>query len=338
MARKLAQYLSAAWVFKSRMPGVRTFSNVWKEDTFFNELPEVRIKRGGRQAVEVLGEERTFLVIQPDTKEGPVEKPYVPADYKVEEAASLVEAVTGWQVCEKRVEPLKKTHNKFLFGKGKIAELQTLVKTLPITGVFINTPKLTPFQHETLEELFEKDVFDRFGIVLKIFKERARTHEAKIQVELAEIPYLKSRLAADTDHQKGGSGDTALHIAKQNLAKREKMLREKLTELRKRHHVTATHRLRHHNLPTVAVVGYTNAGKTTLVKALSRDEAMQPKDMLFATLDTTMHSGKLLSGMKVIYLDTIGFISDLPHELVESFQSTLEEVIHAVSFAYIDDG
>lgn len=317
------------------MPSARTFSaNLWKEDPFFNELPEVKIKRGGRQAVDVSDEEQTLLVIQPDPKEGHVEKPYVPAECKLEEAVSLAEALTGWRVYDKRIDPLRKPHNKFLFGKGKIAELQKLVKSLPVRGVFINTPKLTPFQHETLEELFEKDVFDRFGIVLKIFKERARTHEAKVQVELAEIPYLKARLATgttDVDHQMGGGGDTPLHIAKQNLAKREKMLREKLAELRKRYHVTATHRLRHNNLPTVAVVGYTNAGKTTLVRALSHDEAMQPEDKLFATLDTTMHGGKLPSGIRVVYLDTIGFISDLPHELVESFRSTLEEVIHAVS-------
>ena len=340
-----AQYMawkciSAAWslTLKCRMSitlGARTFSgHVWKEDPFFNQLPEVNIKRSGRPTIDVVGEEQTLLVIQPDPKEGLMEVPHVPADFKLEEAVSLAEAVTGWSVHEKRIDPLRKPHNKYLFGKGKIAELQKVVKALPISGVFINTPKLTPFQHEALEELFEKDVFDRFGIVLKIFKERACTHEAKIQVELAEIPYLKSRLATDvtdTDHQKGGGGDTALHIAKQNLAKREKMLKEKLAELRKRHHLAATQRMKHHNMPTVAVVGYTNAGKTTLVRALSRDEAMQPKDMLFATLDTTMHGGKLPSGMKVLYLDTIGFISELPHELIESFRSTLEEVIHAVS-------
>ncbi|KAL5493080.1 hypothetical protein EMCRGX_G014205 [Ephydatia muelleri] len=339
MAWKCFRQISA-WPLPIKF-GARTFSgHVWKEDPFFNQLPEVRIKRCGRPTVDVLGEEQKLLVIQPDPKEGPMEVPYVPADFKLDEAVSLVEAVTGWTVHEKRIDPLRKPHNKFLFGKGKIAELQKVAKTLPISGVFINTPKLTPFQHEALEELFEKDVFDRFGIVLKIFKERARTHEAKIQVELAEIPYLKSRLATDvtdTDHQKGGGGDTALHIAKQNLAKREKMLKEKLVELRKRYHVTAIQRMKHHNLPTVAVVGYTNAGKTTLVRALSRDEAMQPKDMLFATLDTTMHSGKLPSGMKVLYLDTIGFISELPHELIESFQSTLEEVIHADLIVHIRD-
>lgn len=349
--RHTAALSIGALIFRCRQPvvgvGHRAFSgHLWKDDQFFSELPEVKIKRGCSPNVDIAGDEQTLLVIQPDCKEGTTAAPYVPAEYKLEEAASLAEAVTGWRVHEKRVEPLRKQHNKFFFGKGKIAELQKLAESLPISGVFINTPKLTPFQHEALEGLFGKDVFDRFGIVLRIFKERARTHEAKIQVELAEIPYLKSRLAADvtqSDNQKGGpgktggSGDTALHIAKQNLAKREKMLREKLAELWKRHHVTASHRVRRYNLPTVAVVGYTNAGKTTLVRALSHDEAMQPKDMLFATLDTTMHAGKLPSGMKVLYLDTIGFISDLPHELIESFRSTLEEVIHADLIVHVRD-
>ena len=281
----------------------------------------------------------TLLVIQPDYKLGIVEKPYVPAENKLEEAVQLAQAITGWKVQSTRVDILRPPHNKFLFGKGKISELKTAVKRLPISGIFINVPKLTPLQRRSLEELFQKEVFDRFSIVLRIFKERAKTREAKVQVELAEIPYLRSLISGqkgEFDQQKGGTGktggagETSLEISRRAILRREKALREELNVIRAKHTTLRSQRVKH-SLPVVAVVGYTNAGKTTLIKALSKDEKLHPKDMLFATLDTTMHAGKLPCGLKVLYVDTIGFISDLPHELVESFASTLEDVTNAVS-------
>ena len=286
-----------------------------------------------------------LFVIQPEYKFGPIEKPYVPAQYKLDEAILLAESITGWEVHSHRVDTIRQIHNKFLFGKGKTSELTADIKELgdSITGVFVNVPTLTPLQHRTLEELFGKDVFDRFGIVLRIFKERAHTHEAKTQVELAEIPYLKMKLFEEMeeegsfDHQKGGTGkmggagETAISAMKEKLNRRQKKLQEQLKEIREKHKVTKEHRSRHAGLPVVAVVGYTNAGKTTLIKALSLDQTMQPKDMLFSTLDTTVHAAKLPCSLKVLFVDTIGFISDLPPELVESFSSTLQDVITAVS-------
>ena len=129
----------------------------------------------------------------------------------------------------------------------------------------------------------------------------------------------------------GGAGETSLESQRRNLHNREKALKQELSEIRLKHHAASVHRAKH-AIPVVAVVGYTNAGKTTLVKALSKDESMHPEDMLFATLDTTMHAVKLPCGERVLFVDTIGFISDLPHELVESFASTLEDVANAVSF------
>ena len=295
-------------------------------------------RRLSSKTVETPKDTHNLLVIQPDHKSGVVEKPYVPAEGKLEEAVSLAEAITGWKVQSTRVDILRKPHSRFVFGKGKIAELQTAVKQSPASGVFINIPKLTPLQQRSLETLFEKDVFDRFSIVLRIFKERAKTREAKAQVELAEIPYLRSRLVkeeGDFDQQRGGTGktggagETSLEISRRTLISREKILKDELSVIRNKRKTSRNQRAKH-SLPVVAVVGYTNAGKTTLIKALSKDDCLHPEDMLFATLDTTMHAGKLPCGLRVIFVDTIGFISDLPHELVESFASTLEDVISAV--------
>ena len=290
-------------------------------------------------------ENQKLLVIQPEYKSGHMEKPYVPVAYKLEEAVSLAEAITGWQVHSQRVDSIRQVHNRFLFGKGKVKELENIIGELgeAISGVFINVPVLTPLQHRTLEQLFEVDIYDRFGIVLRIFKERAHTREAKIQVELAEIPYLKMRFFEQLEEEggfahlrggtgkMGGAGETSIDVMKQKLNRRQKQLREELKEIRHKHHLKREQRAKHTSLPVVAIVGYTNAGKTTLIKVLTHDQSMQPEDMLFATLDSTIHAGKLPCGLKVLYVDTIGFVSDLPHELIESFQTTLEDVVTAVS-------
>ena len=286
-----------------------------------------------------------LIVIQPEYKTGPIEKPYVPSSHKLEEAVALVEAVSGWEVKGQRVEAIRQVHSKYLFGTGKMEELKSDIRNLKdsITGVFINIPTLTPVQHRCLAETFNKEVFDRFGIVLQIFKERAHTKEAKLQVELAEIPYLRGKLFEELEHsggfthrrggtgKMGGGGETSVMTMKETLNRRQKRIKSELEEIRSRHRSEREHRARHAGLPIVAVVGYTNAGKTTLIKRLTHDEHMSPEDKLFATLDATIHAGRLPCGLKVLYVDTIGFVSDLPHELVESFASTLEDVTSAVS-------
>ena len=311
---------------------------------------EEELKQKGPQMhdVHTPDENQKLLVIQPEYKSGHVEKPYVPATYKLEEAVSLAEAITGWEVHSQRVDSIRHIHNQFLFGKGKVKELQEAIGELgeAIMGVFINVPALTPLQHHTLEQLFGVDIYDRFGIVLRIFKERAHTKEAKIQVELAEIPYLRVRFFEQMEEEggfehlrggtgkMGGAGETSVALMKQKLNRRQKQLRNELKEIRQKNHLRREQRARRASLPVVAIVGYTNAGKTTLIKALTHDQSMQPEDMPFATLDSTVHAGKLPCGLKVLYVDTIGFVSDLPHELVESFQTTLEDVVTAVS-AYL---
>ena len=319
-------------------------------DTLPAELLEREISRILKRKLklkETPSDAQTLLVIQPDFKSVhiPAEQHHSLAGQKLEEAISLAEAVTDWKVVEQRIDAVRKVHRRFLFGTGKTAELERVVKEMPITGVFINTLTLSPLQHKFLEELFEKDVFDRFSIVLRIFKERAKTREARVQVELAEIPYLRTHLAEEDkegglDQQRGGTGkmggggETVLAAARRSLSKKEKALKEELKHIRVKHKMALVQRAKH-SLPIVAVVGYTNAGKTTVVRALSGDRNMQPEDMLFATLDSTLHATKLPCGLKVLLVDTIGFISDLPHELVESFSSTLEDVKTAVSGCYL---
>ncbi len=275
-----------------------------------------------------------LVVIQPEFKSGPVDKPYVPAVYKLEEATALAESITGWEVHHQRVEAIRDIHSQFFFGKGKIAELKSDVRGLgkDVTGVFINTPKLSPLQHRTLEKVFKNDVFDRFGVVLSIFKERAKTKEAKIQVEMAEIPYHFLRLDdKGAIREKEQRGTTSLEAKKYRMKKKLKLLQDQLKEIRSRRKDLRENRTKRCPMPVVAVVGYTNSGKTTLIKTLTQDESMTPEDMLFATLDSTLHAGKLPCGLPVLFVDTIGFISDLPVELVESFASTLEDSIAAVS-------
>ena len=210
------------------------------------------------------------------------------------------------------------------------------MKNKKVDNVFINIPSLTPQQQHELERKFHATVYDRFMVILKIFQERAQTKEAKLQVELAEIPYLKSCLNEENwiytsaTTRMRGAGETPLNIKRRVLAEREAKLKQQFQQVMVDRRVTRVKRKKK-ALPVVAVVGYTNAGKTTLIKQLIKEESMEPKDQLFATLDSTVHSGKLPCKMKMLLLDTIGFISDLPHELVESFSATLKDVLLAVS-------
>ena len=313
--------------------GSREFTAPHRCACVISHLYRMRMSTSSRRhysSYETPTDRRTLLVIQPEYKTGRIEIPYVPAERKLEEAVSLVESISGWAVHSHRVDAVRRPHTKTFFGKGKMAELKQFVGNLPVSGVYLNVPRLTPVQHRTLEGIFRRKVFDRFGIVLRIFKERARTKEAKLQVELAEMPYLRAQLA-DLEAS-GAVGREVREVAGKINAhqKREAVLRQELKHIQERRQVMSEQRKRHH-LPVVAVVGYTNAGKTTLIKTLSKDESVTPADMLFATLDTTVHAGKLPCGQKVLYVDTIGFVSDLPHELVESFSSTLDDVTHAVS-------
>lgn len=292
-------------------------------------------------------------VVEPDFKWGKRRFKAVTSEHRMDEACGLIRSIENWQVIGKKVESVRKLDGKTFFGKGKIEELSERFEEMRdletgLDSVFIDVDRLNSRQHKELEDLWDMKVFDRFGVVLQIFKERAKTAEAKIQVELAELPYIRSRLAhggedgSSYDQQRGGMhaiggpGETYLEKAKRVLFEREQKLKKKLQAIKKhREHVRHERHKRH--IPTVAVVGYTNAGKTTLIKSLTGEAKMHPENKLFATLDVTAHPGKLPSGMTVLFLDTVGFVSDLPPQLVESFSATLEDITESDLVVHVRD-
>ncbi|XP_027715263.1 putative GTP-binding protein 6 isoform X3 [Vombatus ursinus] len=214
-----------------------------------------------------------------------------------------------------------------------------------ITSVFLNVERMNPLTKKELETAWGVEVFDRFTIVLHIFRCNAMTKEAKLQIALAEIPLLRSNLrneVAQLDQQGGGSrsmmgsGETFMQIQQRVLKEKEIKIKKALEKLKKRRHLLRNQRKKR-ELPVISVMGYTNCGKTTLIKALTGDAAIQPRDQLFATLDITAHSGSLPSRMTVVYVDTIGFLSQLPYDLIESFSATLEDVAYSDVIIHVRD-
>ncbi|XP_071796021.1 putative GTP-binding protein 6 [Asterias amurensis] len=287
-----------------------------------------------------------FFVLQPDLRRGHGAKRHTHPDMQLEEAIALVETIPDWTVVDSLVQAVKDPAKKFVFGKGTFAELTKIIRSrLEITGVFLSIDRLSGVQQRELEDAWGVQVFDRYAVVLKIFKDHARTREAQMQIALAEIPYLRSRLRRQNDNmdqQRGGhsfisgGGETFLSVQQRVLKEREQKVRKALDQLKMKRSLLRGGRARR-NFPIVSVVGYTNAGKTTLIKSLTGDATMQPKDQLFATLDVTAHGGTLPNRMPVIYMDTVGFISDLPHSLVASFAATLEDVLLSDIIVHVRD-
>ncbi|EDV29414.1 uncharacterized protein TRIADDRAFT_18641 [Trichoplax adhaerens] len=285
------------------------------------------------------------VIVHPNIKWGRNRDTLSTPQLRVAEAVALMDTLKG-KVVATTVESLKIEDKKTFFGKGKTGELCNLMNKLKqkhqVTAVFLNTTQLQANQRQTLQKLWSLPVYDRYGIVLQIFKRHARTQEAKIQVELASLKYLRSQLsftveAYDLDRgHLGRAGESGQEIGRRALEYKYRQLSRKLKDIRQKRATVRLKRQRN-EIPTVAVLGYTNAGKTTLIKALTGEKSMIPKDKLFATLDTTVYSGQLISGFQILYIDTIGFISDLPHDLLESFSATLEDVINADLLLHIRD-
>ena len=261
---------------------------------------------------------------------------------KREEAAGLARAI-DLNVIHSGVVPIGELRPSTFIGKGKVEEIAALVKT-DMAGIVVMDCALTPVQQRNLEKAWNAKVLDRTGLILEIFGRRAHTREGALQVELAHLSYQKSRLVRSWTHLErqrggfgflGGPGETQIEsdrrMIEERIARIEKDL-EKVKRTRKLHRDSR----RRVPYPIVALVGYTNAGKSTLFNRLTQSTVLSA-DMLFATLDPTMRAIDLAHGARIILSDTVGFISDLPTTLVAAFRATLEEVIEADIILHVRD-
>ncbi|RRQ24605.1 GTPase HflX [Guyparkeria sp. SCN-R1] len=232
---------------------------------------------------------------------------------------------------------------RLFIGKGKAEELAELVAAHEAELVIVNA-QLSPSQERNLERLVKCRVLDRTGLILDIFAQRARSHEGKLQVELAQLNHLATRLVRGWTHlerQRGGSiglrgpGETQLEMDRRLLGGRIKQLKERIARVR-RQRAEGRKGRQQSDVPTVALVGYTNAGKSTLFNAMTVAESFAA-DQLFATLDTTLRRVEMTPQLTVVFADTVGFIRHLPHELVSAFRSTLEETLEADLLLHVVD-
>ena len=235
-----------------------------------------------------------------------------------------------------------KPEAKFFVGTGKAEEIKEAVQTLNADLVIVNH-QLSPSQERNLEALLQCRVLDRTGLILDIFAQRARSHEGKLQVELAQLSHMTTRLVRGWTHlerQKGGiglrgPGETQLETDRRLLNVRIKQLNKRLEKVRKQREQSRRSRQRA-ELPTVSLVGYTNAGKSTLFNQLTKSK-VYVADQLFATLDPTLRRIDVDKNLSIVLADTVGFISDLPHDLVDAFHATLLETREADLLLHVID-
>ena len=263
-------------------------------------------------------------------------------EQRLEEAVGLAEAL-DLKIADALLAPVRQLVPATLFGKGKVDELASVCAAHDADVVVVDDA-LTPVQQRNLEKAWQVKVIDRTGLILEIFARRARTREGRLQVELARLDYERSRLVRTWTHLErqrggfgvmGGPGETQIETDRRLLAEKIGKLKRELEEVRRTRSLHRSARKRV-PFPTLALVGYTNAGKSTLFNRLSEAE-VEARDMLFATLDPTLRQVRLPNGRPAILSDTVGFISDLPHELVEAFRATLEEVQEADVILHVRD-
>jgi len=258
------------------------------------------------------------------------------------EAVGLAASI-GLVVVHTAILPLRIRQPATLLGKGQVAEQARAIAEHAVTVVVIDGA-LSPVQQRNLERAWKCKVIDRTGLILDIFGERAATREGMLQVELAHLDYQRSRLVRSWTHLErqrggfgflGGPGETQIEADRRLIGERIVRLKKELEQVRRTRglHRTARQRV---PFPVVALVGYTNAGKSTLFNALT-GAAVVAREQLFATLDPTMRGLALPSGRRAIVSDTVGFISELPHELVAAFRATLEEVAEADVILHVRD-
>jgi GTPase len=261
---------------------------------------------------------------------------------KLDEAVGLARAI-DLNVVSSGIVPLGDIRPATFIGKGKVDELAGLVKSEE-AGIVVMDCALSPVQQRNLEKAWGAKVLDRTGLILEIFGRRARTREGALQVELAHLTYQKSRLVRSWTHLErqrggfgflGGPGETQIESDRRMIEERIARIEAELDKVKR---TRKLHRLSRQRVPypIVALVGYTNAGKSTLFNRMTRASVLSA-DMLFATLDPTLRAIDLPNGLRIILSDTVGFISDLPTMLVAAFRATLEEVIEADLILHVRD-
>ena len=287
--------------------------------------------------------ERALVVVPERTGEGGLRS----LDARVDEAVGLAQAI-GIEVVGRRTFKLRQIRPASLFGKGQVDEIAALADEHEAELLVVDAA-LTPVQQKTLEEDTGCKVIDRTGLILEIFGERAATAEGRLQVELAHLDYQAGRLVRSWTHLErqrggfgflGGPGETQIEADRRLIRDRMARIRRELEQVRR---TRGLHRGRRQRAPwpVIALVGYTNAGKSTLFNRMTQASVMA-EDLLFATLDPTMRNVKIPGFDRAILSDTVGFVSNLPTELVAAFRATLEEVaasdliLHVRDYAHPD--
>jgi GTPase len=282
------------------------------------------------------------IVITPFRRAAARENGLRSPEARLEEAVGLARAI-DLDVVEAGLVPLGEIRPATYLGKGKVEEIAGLVKSLEATLVVMDCA-VSPVQQRNLEKAWNAKVVDRTGLILEIFGERAHTREGALQVELAHLNYQKSRLVRSWTHLErqrggfgflGGPGETQLEADRRVIGERIGRIERELEGVKRTRKLHRESRKRV-PYPIVALVGYTNAGKSTLFNRMTRADVLSA-DMLFATLDPTLRAVDLPHGTRIIVSDTVGFISDLPTMLVAAFRATLEEVIEADVILHVRD-
>ena len=279
-------------------------------------------------------------VIQPKLNDVQKEEHYKSIE---EEVVALSKALPGVKVTGSVLVPIKKIRPKEYFGSGKIIELSEIFYAKKIGLVIINS-QISPIQQQYLEKKWKVKILDRTSLILEIFSDRASTKEGVLQVEMAALTYQRSRLVRAWTHLErqrgglgfvGGPGETQIESDRRSIDNQLVRLKRQIDKVKKTRELHRKSRAKI-PFPIVALVGYTNAGKSTLFNLLTGANVFS-ENMLFATLDPKMRALELSNGMKVILSDTVGFISDLPTELIAAFRATLEEVLAADLILHVRD-